>query len=250
MVTHRPSLNAREWRILLLASFLGVPLQFLLQFRGLSLTTVSHASLMVGTMPVLLAVGATMFAHERLHNRGWIALVASTVGAAMIALGGHHSTSANGPSLRGDLLVVFSLMIALGWVLLNRSLVQTHSPVVITAYGLAAGMLMLAVIVPVLYGAPPVHGISMKAWASLAASGVLCTATTTLLWNWGLTRVPASEAGVLLNMEPLMGSILGVFVLHEHLGGLAFIGGALIVGAAIMLTSARSSATVSDPALV
>jgi len=58
----------------------------------------------------------------------------------------------------------------------------------------------------------------VEAWAALAASGVLCTATTTLLWNWGLTQVPASQAGVLLNMEPLMGSLLGVFVLGERLG--------------------------------
>ena len=50
LVTHRPQLNRREWGVLLLASFLGVPLQFLIQFYALSITTVSHASLMVGTM--------------------------------------------------------------------------------------------------------------------------------------------------------------------------------------------------------
>lgn len=240
LATHRPGLNAREWRTLLLASFLGVPLQFLLQFRGLSLTTVSHASLMVGTMPVLLAVGATMFAHERLHILGWAALAASTAGAALIALGGRHSAhAAGGPSLGGDLLVVLSLSIALGWILLNKSLMERHSAVVVTAYGVVAGTFMLALVLPVLYGIPPVHGISTKAWAALAASGVLCTATTTLLWNWGLTHVPASEAAVLLNMEPLMGSLLGVFILHEHLGGLAFVGGGLILAAAVTLTAQK-----------
>jgi drug/metabolite transporter (DMT)-like permease len=256
LFTHRPRLNAREWRILLLASFLGVPLQFLLQFRGLSFTTVSHAALMVGTMPVLLAVGATLFAGERLHGLGWAALVASTLGACLIALGGNHGGpgghgghASGGPSLGGDLLVVVSLVIALGWVLLNRSLVQRHSPVVITAYGLVAGTLMLVLVVPPLYGLPPVHGISLKAWAALAASGLLCTATTTLLWNWGLTRVPASQAGVLLNMEPLIGSLLGVLVLHEHLGGFAYLGGLLILAAAVTLTSVNS-VPIEDPALV
>ncbi len=43
LVMHRPGLNRREWGVLLAASFLGVPLQFLLQFYGLSITTVSHA---------------------------------------------------------------------------------------------------------------------------------------------------------------------------------------------------------------
>jgi len=100
------------------------------------------------------------------------------------------------------------------------------------------GTVMLCVCVPPVYGIPTFHHISLKAWLALAASGLLCTATTTLLWNWGLTQVPASEAGVLLNMEPLVGSLLGVFVLHESLGPSARIGGALILVAAVLITTA------------
>jgi drug/metabolite transporter (DMT)-like permease len=245
LVTHRPGLNLREWGVLAAASFLGVPLQFLFQFYGLSLTTVSHAALMVGTMPVILAVGATIFAHERMDATGWLALAGSTAGAAMIALGGTHRSGAGQASLKGDLLVVFSLAIALFWILFNKQLMERHSPVVVTAYGLLLGTVMLCLWVPLRYGAPPVAHVSHKAWLALAASGILCTATTTLLWNWGMTRVPASQAGVLLNMEPLIGSLLGVFVLGEHLGPTARIGGVLILGAAITLTT-RSKTRVRE----
>ena len=247
IATHRPGLNPREWRTLLIASFLGVPLQFLIQFFGLSLTTVSHASLMVGTMPVILAVGAAIYAHERMDRIGWIALSGSTLGAALIALGGHKSGKGES-SLAGDLLVVCSLGIALFWILLNKQLMQKHSAIVVTAYGLVAGTLMLAIIVPIGYGFPPIHHISVKAWLALAASGILCTATTTLLWNWGMTQVPASQAGVLLNMEPLMGSLLGVCVLGETLGPSAWAGGALILISAIVLTT-RSKTRIHNPHL-
>ena len=60
----------------------------MIQFYALSITTVSHAALMVGTMPVILAVGAAVFAHERMDGVGWMALAGSTCGAALIALGG------------------------------------------------------------------------------------------------------------------------------------------------------------------
>jgi drug/metabolite transporter (DMT)-like permease len=245
--THKPGLTTAEWRLLLICALLGIPLQFLLQFSGLALTTVSHASLMVGTMPVILAVGATLFAHERLHTLGWAALFISTTGAALIAFGGDHHASSGGPTLRGDLYVVLSLCIALFWILLNQRLVANHSPIVITAYGLCAGTVMLMVFVPFAYGLPPVHGVSLKAWLALAASGLLCTATTTLLWNWGMTKVPASQAAVLLNMEPLIGSLLGVFALHEHLGPLAFLGGAMILLAAIALTTRSHPPVPSIP---
>jgi len=252
LLTHRPHFTASEWRTLLLATFLGVPLQFLVQFTGLAHTTVSHASLMVGTMPVILAVGATLFKisgkKERLHLLGWIALVVSTTGAALIA-SAHNSKSLGGPTLTGDLLVVLSLIIALGWILLNKSLLARHNAIVVTAYGIASGTLMLCVVVPLAYGLPPIHGISLKAWAALAASGLLCTATTTLLWNWGMTQVPASQAGILLNMEPLIGSLLGVLILHDQLGVLAYIGGAMILAAAITLTT-QNPTQPADPALV
>jgi drug/metabolite transporter (DMT)-like permease len=249
LILHRPSFNAAEWRILLFGSFLGVPLQFLLQFKGLSLTTVSHAALMVGTLPVILAVGATLFAKERLHALSWATLALSTAGAALIAVGGRHNAAANGPSLTCDLLVVVSMFISVFWILFNKRLMELHNHIVVTAYGLVAGTLMLALYVPFAYGPPPVHGISLKVWAALAASGLLCTAATTLLWNWGMTQVPASQAGVLLNMEPLIGSLLGVFLLSEHLGGLAWLGGGMILTAAITLTT-RSSTPLEDPAMI
>jgi len=244
LVTHRPGLNRREWGLLVVASFLGVPLQFLIQFYALSITTVSHAALMVGTMPVILAVGAAVFAHERMDRVGWIALAGSTCGAGLIALGGGLHTK-GGATLAGDLLVVVSLLIALFWILINKELVERHSPVVVTAYGLLLGTLMLMVWVPVRYGMPPVAGVSLKAWLALAASGVLCTATTTLLWNWGMTQVPASQAGVLLNMEPLIGSVLGGFVLGERLGPSAWVGGGLILASAVTLTT-RSKTRVRE----
>ena len=48
----RPHFSARQWSLLSLAAVLGIPLQFMVQFYGLSLTSVSHAALMVGSMPV------------------------------------------------------------------------------------------------------------------------------------------------------------------------------------------------------
>lgn len=245
LVLHRPQFSARDWRLLLAAAFFGVPLQFLIQFTGLARTTVSHASLMVGTMPVILAVGATIFAHERMDVSGWIALVVSAVGAALIATGAAQSSGAHGPSLGGDLLVVLSLAIALAWVLLNKHLMSNNSAITVSAWGAACGTAMLCVCVPLLYGPPAFHGVSLKAWLALAASGALCTAATTLLWNWGLTQVPASQAGVLLNMEPLIGSLLGVFLLHDVLGPTAWTGGALILAAAVIITT-RSRTRVRE----
>jgi drug/metabolite transporter (DMT)-like permease len=248
LLTHRVRLTASELRTLLLAAALGIPLQFLLQFHGLALTTVSHASLMVGVMPVMLAAAAVLFAGERLDWVGWLALFCSTAGVAMVTLGGTRSTTGHEtPSLAGDLLVITSLIIALAWILLSKKLMKTHSPRVVTAYTIFSGTAMLvlwavgswlfAKIMHENVEPMPFAHVSAKAWMALAISGILCTATTTLLWNWGIHHVPASRAGVFLNIEPVLGSILGVELLGEKLGPFAWLGGALILAAAITLTT-------------
>jgi drug/metabolite transporter (DMT)-like permease len=234
---HRPQLNAREWRLLLIASFFGIPVQYLVQFYGLSLTTVSHASLMVGSMPVLLGAAATLFAGERLDRIGWAALVSSTVGVALIVLAGHHAEGGKGPSLIGDLLVLAALLVSLFWILMNKRLMERHPPAVITVYGVYTGAVMIAAWVLIHDGAPPVHGVPMAAWLASAASGLFCTAGSTLLWNWGIHHVPASRAAVFLNIEPMLGSFLGVELLGDHLGPPAWVGGVLILAAAITLTT-------------
>jgi drug/metabolite transporter (DMT)-like permease len=251
-------LTRGEVKMLLISAFLGVPLQFLMQFHGLARTTVSHAALMVGTLPVLLAGAAALFAGERLDWVGWCALSFSSMGAALIVLGGTHGHPAYGqPTFRGDLLVVFSLCLSLAWVLLSKKLMETHSPPVVTAYTILAGTVMLAVWIlgPRLliewipnHSAPmPFAHISAKAWTALAISGLACTATTTLLWNWGIHHVPASRAGVFLNIEPALGSYLGVRILGEHLGPFAWVGGGLILGAAITLTTRKHE---QEPAVI
>ncbi|HTV07385.1 MAG TPA: EamA family transporter [Acidobacteriaceae bacterium] len=234
----RPArLNKKDWALLLTAAFLGIPLQFLIQFYGLSLTTVSHAALMVGTMPVILALGAVIFTREHLDWKGWLALAGSTAGVTILTLSGSRHPSAHGPSLTGDLLIVFSLIIALGWVLISRELMHRHPPITITAYTILAGTIMLAFWVIPTHGLPPIHGLSTNVWISCAAGGLLCTSASTFLWNWGIHRVPASRAGVFLNIEPALGSILGVEVLGDKLGPTAWLGGALILAAAIVLTA-------------
>src|SRR5580704_4515897 len=262
MLRRRVRLTPGELRIMLLAAFFGIPIQFLLQFHGLALTTVSHASLMVGSMPVLLAAAAALFAAERLDWIGWLALVGSTCGAALIVLGGSRGPTTRGqPSLAGDLLVVASLVTALAWVLLSKKLMETHSPPVITAYSILTGATMLAVVVlgpwllsPLTHSNAqplPFAHVSPTAWLALALSGLFCTALTTLLWNWGIHHVPASRAGVFLNIEPALGSYLGVRMLGEHLGPYAWAGGGLIFAAAITLTTrGHQHGSVAEPAVI
>ncbi len=237
----------QDFSLIFIAALLGVPVQFLIQFAGLARTTVSHASLMVGALPVLLAAGSALFVREHVTPGRWLALFASMIGAALIAFGASTGEAGAKASVAGDLLVGLSLVAAVAWILLSQRLMKSgrYSPVDASAYVITAGTLMLAVWVIGTEGFPPVH-LSARTWASVVASGLLATTVTTYLWNWGLARVPASQAGVFLNLEPVVGAILGVAVLHDVLGSYGILGGALVIGAAIFVAAKQKLGTTAQ----
>jgi drug/metabolite transporter (DMT)-like permease len=216
----------RDLPLFLLTGFLNVPATFLLQFGGLSLTSVASASLIIGTLPPLLALAAAGFGGEKLGRRGWGAVGASTMGVGLIVglPGPEHSWL-------GDGLVFLSLIIAVAWILLSKRLIERYSALPATAYILAFGSLSLLPI-SLAWDGPPRMSVSAGVGGAVLGLGLVCTALTFVLWNWALERYPASRAGVFVNLEPLVGALLGVALLHDRLGPSAVLGGLVIMAAA------------------
>lgn len=226
--------RAGNWRdiwIFFAATVIGFPVQFLVQFKGLELTTVSHASLIVGTLPVMVALASVFFLRERLNLLEWAILVLSPIGAMLIALSSKHSTRAASPTIAGDSLVFGSMIAAAIFILMSKRLLEKYDSIEMTVWMILVGTALLVIwselFRPLRFHFPP------QIWAASAAQGFLATAGAYLCWNWGLARVPASRAGVFLNLEPLVGSCLGVIILHETLGAMALLGGAMILGPAV-----------------
>lgn len=229
--------------LLAATGFLGVPVTFLLQFEGLARTTVASASLIVGSGAPLVALLAAVFDGDRLDRAGWAAVGLSTGGVALLL-----GLPSPGRTVTGDLLVLLSMVAAAGYILLTVRLLRRYDAIGATAWSLALGTLALGPIAWAWEGAPRTIGHSGPVVASVLVLGLGCTALTYLLWNWGLVRVPASRAGVYLNLEPLVGAFLGVLLLGEPTTvGLAG-GGTAILLAAVWISLPRSTAFVADSA--
>ena len=224
----------RDLPLFLLVGFLTVPATFLVQFWGLSLTGATVAALIVGCGPPIVALFASLYLGERLGKTGWSAVGASTLGVALAVAGPGVSNH-----WLGDALVLLSLLAVVGWVLLGKRLGDRYPAVPATAWILTFGTVTLAPVALLWEGVPRLD-LTLLCWASVVVLGLGCSAATYALWNWGVARVPASRAGIFLNLEPLVGALLGILVLGEAWGPATIVGGALIVGAALVV-SHRSS---------
>ncbi len=224
-----PKFHRRAWGLLVLASIVGVAIQFLLQFNGLEATTVSHASLIVGTLPVLLALSSAVLLKEKLNAFEYGLMMLSAAGAVLITIA-KKAVAGPQPTVKGDLLVFLSMFAAMVMILLSKRLMDEYGALQVTAWMMAIGTLALFIWIEVTH--PMRVHFSLHVWLAVIAQGILATTGAYLFWNWGLARVPAARAGIFLNLEPLVGTLLGVFILGESLGALGILGGALILFAA------------------
>jgi drug/metabolite transporter (DMT)-like permease len=222
----RWALTAERWASSSLQVSLACPFSFCCSTRDKRLTTVSHASLIVGTLPILVALSSSLLLKEKLKAFEYALMVASAGGAVLIATA-KKVVAGPQPTTRGDLLVFLSMFAAMGMVLLSKHLVTEYGALQFTAWMIGIGTLILLAWIEATH--PMRLHFSFHVWLAVIAQGTLCTTAAFLLWNWGLARVPAAHAAIFLNLEPLVGTALGVMILNESLGALGILGAALIL---------------------
>ena len=125
-------------------------------------------------------------------------------------------------------------------ILVTKQLMKTYDSLQVTALTIIMGTVWLVLGTELFQ--PLRFRFSTGTWVAVAAQGMLATTAAYLLWNWGLARVPASRAGVFLNLEPLVGTLLGVLILHESLGPRAILGGLMIIASALYFTGRSKQA--------
>ncbi|HEZ4583666.1 TPA: DMT family transporter, partial [Neisseria meningitidis] len=69
---------------------------------------------------------------------------------------------------------------------------------------------------------------------SLLYLGVGCGWYAYWLWNKGMSRVPANVSGLLISLEPVVGVLLAVLILGEHLSPVSALGVFVVIAATLV----------------
>jgi drug/metabolite transporter (DMT)-like permease len=230
----------------LAAGAVGYGGSVLLQNVGIARTSVTHAALLIGAVPALVAIIAAVWHRAVARPVAWLGFVVSLGGIGLVTAG----SGGGGATLTGDGLVLASLVLSAAVTVAQGRLLAGRDPVAVTAVqllGAALGTLPVAVITE---GAPAVPGDAgpVLAVLALAAAGTLLPFT---LFTFGQSRVSAEVAGAFLNLEPLVGAIAGVLLFRDP-AGLAQVAGGLAIVAGIGMSSlpliaSRRPALATDP---
>jgi drug/metabolite transporter (DMT)-like permease len=215
---------SRKWIVAAGCSYVVTLLGFVVANR---LTTSANAIFLQYSAPVWAALLGWLVCHERPTARHWASLAAMLLGMSLF-FGDSLETSGNSTAFLGNALAVLT-GIAFGATSVFMRRVTRGDPAdcLMLAHGLAA-----LIALPWCFAAPP----SLDA-ASLWVIGFLGLAQVglaSLLFAYGITRLPAVEAVLICVLEPVLNPVWVLLFIGETPSAQALLGGAIIIGAVVL----------------
>jgi len=224
-------------------SFFGVIFNQLLFFKGLSLTTATNTSLLAVMIPVFAILASAAIGNDKLT---WL-----KIGGVILACAGvvylidPAKASFSSQTTQGDVLIVLNC--------LSYGIYVAVSKKIITHYGALksiAWIFMFGSIACVPFGLVSLAAVDLGAlaWQSWLALAAIVTFPTILAyyWNtWALARVEPSVVAVYIYLQPLIGTLLAIFVLGEAWKPRIFPAMALIFTGVFLVTRRRQREIIS-----
>ena len=199
------------------------------------------ASVLNSTMPLFTMLFAAIFLIEEQLTPARVAgLAIGFVG--IIVLTGGDVYDLRDSAVLGQLAVVGAAACYGAGAIYARSLLKEEDPVSLTGGQLVLGTALVLPIMLVVRGTPD-YSLSVEAWLSLLALGVLGTGIAIIIYLWLVDNVGSVRSSLVTYIIPIVGLFLGWAVLDESIGLNTVLGCALIIAgvAAVMRGQAPSS---------
>lgn len=225
----------RDWKPLLALTLLGGAPQTALVYSGLAASTAIHLGLLNSTIPVFIILISWGWYARRPSRLESIGLPISLIGVVLILTHGDLRSLLQLQFNHGDLLMLGAVLV---WAVYTLQLKQRPQSLSLFAFVLALALfgnlltLPLAALQWVQAG-----GLELGAreWLGLLYVGTVATLIPAVLFSYGVERVGAVRAGILIHLMPVFSSMFAALFIGErlflyHAAGFVLVAGGAILG--------------------
>lgn len=235
VIVKMPLPELRDLPVILLGGFLAFTVYHVALNYGEVTVAAGPASLLVNTAPIFTALLATAFLGERLRVIGWIGMVVSFFGAALIALG-------EGENFRmapGAFIILIAAVSVSIYLVIQKPYLQKYGSLNFTAYAIWAGTLFTMIFLPGL--ASEVRTAPLDATLALVYLGIFPTAIAYVTYAYVFSQLTASRGVSFLYLVGPMAFLIAWIWLGEVPSLLSFVGaGIVLVGVVVVNTLGRA----------
>ena len=215
-------------------------LYFIFEAKALENTSASQAGIIAAMLPLLVAVTAHFFLKEIISKRILTGFIIAIVGACWLSVTGEVGEGAPNPPL-GNFYEFVAMVFATGYIITLKRLTATYSPFFLTALQamVGCGFYMLLLFLP---STTLPTRIDPVATIAVIYLGAIITTGAYGLYNFGVSRIPVSQATAFINLIPVFTVFLGWLILDESLTPLQYAASGLIF-AGIFISQERARKT-------
>ena len=214
----------------LLVSGVAMGINWILLFEAYNYTTVSNATLSYYFAPVLVTAVCPILFREKLNLRQALCFCMSTIGVVLII--GVSGFSGSGSDVTGIFLGLGAAVFYASVTLLNK-FIKNVTGIHRTFLQLTAAIVILIPYV-ICTGGLGLDRLDGAGWANLMVVGLIHTGITYCMYFSAIKDMKGQQAAILSYIDPLVAVIVSVAVLGESISALQMLGGAMILGFAIL----------------
>lgn len=223
-----------DWLIIIGLGFLGNLLYQSLFIYGINFTFAANAAVMLGTIPVWIAIFGHFFFEERLTKIKLVGIICAFAGVILIMEGSEKGITLASETIVGDLIILASAFVFGIYTLLSKKMLTRYTPIQFTTLMMLSGGTAI-----VLAGLPwlltmDFSKVTIAGWGGVSFSGFLSIALAYVIWNYGVRQVGAVRTATYQNLVPVLGLIFGVLLLNETLYALQYVGAATVIAGIIL----------------
>lgn len=203
-----------HWLLFKCALF-GTALNQYLFFKGLSLTTPIHASLIMTMTPIAVIVVAAIMGRERLTLQKVAGTFIGFIGVILLLTKGGVSLAEG--TFTGDLFILMNGTVYAIYLVLVKPLMQRyHHFTVLKWIFLYGAILMIPLGLPELLSADWTN-FPQRTWLSLAYVVIATTFLVYLINVWALRYVDSSVVGIFIYLQPVFATVVALSLGEDKL---------------------------------
>ncbi|HEV7842115.1 MAG TPA: DMT family transporter [Pyrinomonadaceae bacterium] len=245
LIGRAQKISRGDYARLALYALLGVVLNQFLFVKGLSLTTVTNATLLGTTIPVFTLIVGLSLGYDHLTLRKLLGIGLATAGVIYLLYPERNFTS---DSAFGNLLIILNSSSYGAYLAISKDMLRRYGALTVITWIFIFGAIFTLPIGGYAIAGAPLSEAGVGLWLAVLYIILVPTVGCYYLNAWALARVEPSTVAVYIYLQPLIAFALAPLILNEKWNPRTWLASAFIFSGVAVVTWRTRSHPVEEVA--